>query len=234
KEAIENQSQAIDLDFIVDDFANMLNSMGEGTRRIKAIVQSLRNFSRLDESGLKTVDLHEGIDSTLMVLNPRIGQTSRRCAIEIVREHGDIPPIECYAGDINQVLINLLNNAIDALEEIRALCSDQEDALLSKQPIIRVQTAYSNQQVTITIADNGPGIPQEIRTRVFDPFFTTKPMGQGTGLGLYVSHKIVVQDHGGNLLCQPNSGGGTMFIVSIPVRQSALLPVSAPLSAKLA
>ncbi|MGJ5629820.1 ATP-binding protein [Nostoc sp. CALU 1950] len=211
----------IELDFLTTDFLNLLNSMKFGTERIQEIVLSLRNFSRLDESEKKIVDIHEGIDSTLIILQSRLinQQTGQR--ITISKEYGNLPLVECYAGLINQVFMNILANAIDAIFE-----SDDESKLsfestssTLKLPLIRIQTEVTdNQQVVIRIADNGMGIPKDIQKRLFDPFFTTKPVGKGTGLGLSISYQIVVEKHCGQLQFISNVKEGTEFIITIPVQ----------------
>ncbi len=211
----------IELEFLTTDFLNLLNSMKFGTERIQEIVLSLRNFSRLDESEKKVVDIHEGIDSTLIILQSRLinQQTGQR--ITISKEYGNLPLVECYAGLINQVFMNILANAIDAILE-----SDDESKLsfestssTLKLPLIRIQTEVTdNQQVVIRIADNGTGIPKDIQKRLFDPFFTTKPVGKGTGLGLSISYQIVVEKHCGQLQCISTVKEGTEFIITIPVQ----------------
>ncbi|ODG98122.1 ATPase [Nostoc sp. KVJ20] len=211
----------IELDFLTTDFLNLLNSMKFGTERIQEIVLSLRNFSRLDESEKKIVDIHEGIDSTLIILQSRLINQQTGQKITVDKQYGNIPPVECYAGLINQVFMNILANAIDAIFE-----SDDESSLSSesasstlKLPLIRIQTEVTdNQQVVIRIADNGMGIPKDIQKRLFDPFFTTKPVGKGTGLGLSISYQIVVEKHCGQLQCISTAKEGTEFIITIPVQ----------------
>ncbi len=211
----------IELEFLTTDFLNLLNSMKFGTERIQEIVLSLRNFSRLDESEKKVVDIHEGIDSTLIILQSRLINQETGQKITISKEYGNLPLVECYAGLINQVFMNILVNAIDAIFE-----SDDESNLSSesaystlKLPLIRIQTEVTdNQQVVIRIADNGMGIPKDIQKRLFDPFFTTKPVGKGTGLGLSISYQIVVEKHCGQLQFISNVKEGTEFIITIPVQ----------------
>ncbi|MFW9260446.1 ATP-binding protein [Nostoc sp. CALU 546] len=211
----------IELDFLTTDFLNLLNSMKFGTERIQEIVLSLRNFSRLDESEKKIVDIHEGIDSTLIILQSRLINQQTGQKITVDKQYGNIPPVECYAGLINQVFMNILANAIDAIFE-----SDDESKLsfestssTLKLPLIRIQTeVIDNQQVVIRIADNGMGIPKDIQKRLFDPFFTTKPVGKGTGLGLSISYQIVVEKHCGQLQCISTAKEGTEFIITIPVQ----------------
>ncbi|MDA0865696.1 MAG: ATP-binding protein [Cyanobacteria bacterium] len=209
----ELQGEAIDLDFVIQDFPKVLGSMRLGAERIRAIVQSLRNFSRLDESDIKAVDIHEGIDSTLMILNSRLKGDRHSSPIQVIRAYGDLPPVECYAGQLNQVFMNILSNAIDALEGV----------ILPKgeMPTITITTTCDPQQVCIDIQDNGGGIPLGMQGRLFDPFFTTKPVGKGTGLGLSISYQIVVERHQGQLSCESMPGRGTQFRIAVPLRQRA-------------
>jgi signal transduction histidine kinase len=198
----------IELDFLTTDLPRLLNSMQVGTKRIEQIILSLRNFSRLDESDKKLVDIHEGIDSTLVILQSRLQNHQIGKSINIIKEYGELPQVECYAGLLNQVFMNILANAIDALEE---------SLLIDKGKIcIRTQLTNDN-QVIIRISDNGPGIPESLQKRLFDPFFTTKPVGKGTGLGLSISYQIVVEKHGGHLECISTFGKGTEFMIKIPV-----------------
>lgn len=213
--AITTQTDAIDLPFLQQDLPKLLKSINVGTQRIQAIVQSLRTFSRMDESEVKAVDLHAGIDSTLMILQSRLKEQVARPAIEVVLNYGSLPAVECYAGQMNQVFMNILSNAIDALEEAYELGQ-------SLEPKITIQTQLLEPldtvlpQVAIRIRDNGPGIPAEIRSRLFDPFFTTKAVGSGTGLGLSISYQIITEKHNGTLECVSEVGQGTEFCITIP------------------
>ncbi|MBD2330050.1 response regulator [Alkalinema sp. FACHB-956] len=183
-----------DLEFLVPDLQKLLSSMHNGAERIRSIVLACRIFSRLDESEIKTIDLHEGIDSTLLLLQHRLAQENGP-AIEVVKQYGPLPPVTCYARQMNQVFLNLLNNAIDALEQKVASHPD-----LNFHPRIAIQTRLDTPNtITIRIADNGLGIPEEAKTTLFHPFFTTKAVGQGLGLGLSVAHEIVVEKHHGSL-----------------------------------
>ncbi|MEC4805769.1 MAG: ATP-binding protein [Jaaginema sp. PMC 1079.18] len=200
----------IELDFIIDDLPKVIQSMTLGTSRISDIVRSLRNFSRLDESEFKQVDIHEGIDNSLLILSYRLKQENIP-AIEIIKKYGDLPGIDCCPGQINQVFMNLLTNAIDACE-----AAYQQGLERDYQIIIQTQY-YSPQRVTITVQDNGIGIPDSIVSKLFDPFYTTKPIGKGTGLGLAISYQVVAEKHNGTLDCQSIEGQGTTFTIDIPI-----------------
>ena len=207
---IAEQAEEIDLAFLEEDLPKLLTSMQVGTERIREIVLNLRNFSRLDEAELKVVDIHEGIDSTLLILQHRLNLESDSPNIEILKNYGDLPKIECYAGHLNQVFMNILTNGIDALLEAK----DKD----KKQIRIRTE-ARDSDWVVVAIADNGPGMSQEVQQHIFDPFFTTKPVGRGTGLGLSISYQIVVEKHGGQLKCISAPGEGAEFLIKIPVQQ---------------
>ena len=200
------QIDAINLDFLKEDLLKLLNSMRVGTDRIREIVLSLRNFSRHDESECKRVNIHQGIDSTLMILQHRLKQTRENSEILVIKDYDQLPPIECYSGQLNQVFMQLLNNAIDS---VSAQCMGEQGEIKIKTQLL------SNNRISIKISDNGLGIPQEIQSKLFDPFFTTKPVGKGTGLGLFISHQIVVNKHGGNLYCNSQIGQGAEFVVEI-------------------
>jgi signal transduction histidine kinase len=192
--------------------------MKVGAERICEIVYSLRNFSRIAEAEMKAVDIHEGINSTLMILRNRLKARGENPGIQVIKEYGELPKVECYAGQINQVFMNLLVNAIDAIDEQNKKRS--LDELKANPSTIRVQTEIvDNQEVAIRIIDNGFGMTEEVQQQLFHPFFTTKPVGTGTGLGLSISYQIVVEKHGGQLFCHSNLGQGTEFVLQIPVRQ---------------
>ncbi len=215
-EEIEEEIDTIDLDFIKEDIIKLLNSMRVGTQRIREIVLSLRNFSRLDEAEFKQVDIHEGIDSTLMILQNRLKAKSNHPEIKVVKGYNPLPVIECYPGQLNQVFMNIISNAIDALEE-------QIEKKSLTNPEIRIYTEVIAEKVaTIKIRDNGSGIPPEIVAKLFDPFFTTKAVGKGTGLGLSISYQIVVDKHHGKLSCDSTPGEGTEFVIEIPITQSVV------------
>lgn len=225
---IQQQLEVRDVGFITEDLPKILSSMKLGTERIHQIVLSLRNFSRLDESEKKPVNIHEGIDSTLLILQHRLKATATRPAIQVIRKYDEIPLVNCFAGQLNQVFMNLLSNAIDAFEI-------QQKSTLDSQPSITpcitictevihpgdelspTQNQLTRERVKICIADNGSGIPDAIQKRIFDPFFTTKSVGDGTGLGLSISHKIVVNQHEGSLQCLSQPGQGTEFRIEIPI-----------------
>jgi predicted ATPase/signal transduction histidine kinase/tRNA A-37 threonylcarbamoyl transferase component Bud32 len=225
---IQAEIEAIELDFILADLPKLLSSMKIGAERIRSIVLSLRNFSRLDESEMKQVDIHEGIESTLLILQHRLKGNPGHCAIEIIKNYGELPPVECFPGQLNQVLMNLLANAVDALESYRK--EDAETGLSELQgnsesnsrrsPTIQIHTTkVSPNSVAIRIADNGPGIPKAVQKRLFDPFFTTKPVGSGTGLGLAICYQIIVEKHGGQIHCNSQPPDGAEFTLEIPIKQ---------------
>ncbi|MBG1258505.1 histidine kinase [Nostoc sp. BAE] len=215
--ALHAELDKLELDFLQEDLTKILQSMKIGTERISTIVLSLRNFSRLDEAELKAVDINQGIDSTLVILQHRLQGTAARPQIQLIKEYDQLPLIECDAGSLNQVFMNLLNNALDALEESNQGRLFQD---ISANPnTIWIQTRQIDpNQVMIMIYDNGIGISEEIRSKLFDPFFTTKPIGKGTGLGLFMSYQIVTEKHGGNLWCDSTLGQGTKFVIEIPLK----------------
>ncbi len=210
---IQKQIEEIDLDFLIQDITQLFQSMTVGTQRIQEIVKSLRNFSRLDEAELKQVDIHEGIESTLMILDHRL-QAKHECPeIKVIKKYGQLPNVTCYPGQLNQVFMNILANAIDALEK-SALNSQTAD-----NPQIEITTELIDKTwILVTIADNGLGIDEQVRSKLFDPFFTTKPVGKGTGLGLSLSYQIIVEKHGGQLNCFSTPGKGAEFLIKIPVK----------------
>jgi signal transduction histidine kinase len=219
--ALSSQAEAIDLDFIKQDLPKILSSMEVGAERIRQIVLSLRNFSRSDEKGLKPVDIHEGLESTLVILQHRLKASSDQAGIKILRDYDTLPAVECYPGLINQVLMNLLSNAIDALDE---LCEQRGDGDRG-QITLKTSTfmeADDVEWVEIAIADTGIGIPEEIQGRVFDAFFTTKPVGKGTGIGLSISYSVITKKHGGRLTFFSIPRQGAEFVVQIPIAQTSL------------
>ena len=210
--------QEIDLEFLLDDWQQLVNSMQVGTERIEQIVLSLKKFSRLDESELKLVDIHEGIDNTLLILQHQLRAERNRPAIQVIKNYSQLPLVACYASQLNQVFMNLLDNAIDALESQ----SDPRIITISTSILTKEYPIPNSQFAVIRIADNGLGMSEEVRQQIFDPFFTTKPVGSGTGLGLSISHQIVVEKHLGYISCVSASGQGTEMIVEIPVNLAAL------------
>ncbi|MFL9822159.1 AAA family ATPase [Tolypothrix campylonemoides VB511288_2] len=211
---IEEKKADIELDFLLSDLQKILASMHFGAKRIQQIVLSLRNFSRLDEAEKKSVDIHSGIDSTLLLLKHRLKASDPYPKIEVIKEYAQIPEITCYASALNQVFINLLNNAIDALQQM--WCHESSH---NKKPTITIRTGMKEtQKAIVSIADNGCGIEETVLPRIFDPFFTTKPIGKGTGLGLSISYAIVVEKHRGQLTCVSKSGLGAEFIIEIPLK----------------
>ncbi|MBW4528181.1 MAG: GAF domain-containing sensor histidine kinase [Phormidium tanganyikae FI6-MK23] len=219
-EAVLAQAEDLDLDFIREDLPKILTSMQVGTDRIQEIVLSLRNFSRLDEAERKAVNLHKGIDSTLMILQHRLKATAERPAITVLKAYGDLPLVECYAGPLNQVFMNLLSNAIDALEEHWSACSSQ--GRVDFAPTLTIETEVVDAAgVALRFIDNGPGLSEATCQRIFDPFFTTKPLGKGTGMGLALSYQIVVEKQGGRLQCVSRLGQGAEFILHLPMRMQA-------------
>lgn len=215
--ALQEEIEVLELDFLLDDLPKMLSSMQVGATRIRDIVRSLRNFSRLDESDMKKVNIHEGLDSTLMILEHRLklqpvsvaGTEYDRPAIQIIKEYGQLPLVECYAGLLNQVFMNIIANAIDVLQEP-----------LENPGIIRISTEVEGSLAVIRIADNGAGITDQVKQRIFDPFYTTKPIGSGTGMGLAISHSIIVEKHKGEINCFSVVGKGTEFLIEIPIKST--------------
>ncbi|MFN6514128.1 MAG: ATP-binding protein [Nostoc sp. CreGUA01] len=219
---IQSEIVAIDLEFLMADLPKLLSSMKIGAERIQEIVLSLRTFSRLDEAEYKAVDIHEGIDSTLFILESRLKAKPNHPGIGIIRKYEDLPLVECYAGQLNQVFMNILSNAIDALEERDSQRTQQE--IKQSPSIIQICTETINKnQIAIKIADNGPGIPENIKQRIFDPFFTTKPIGKGTGIGMSISYQIITKNHHGTLECISSPDGGAAFVIVIPLKQQQLV-----------
>jgi signal transduction histidine kinase len=206
---VQAKIKAIDLDFVLKDLPKVLDSMQVGADRVRQIVLTLRNFSRSDGGLMQAIDIHEGMDGTLLILQNRLKARYNRPAIEVIREYGDLPAIECFAGQLNQVFMNILSNAIDAIDDIpdRIGCIS-----------IRTSMNANHTGVIIRIADNGSGMSQDAKAHLFNPFFTTKPVGKGTGLGLSISHQIVVEKHGGIMKCESTPGQGTEFWIEIPLK----------------
>lgn len=225
---IREAAADIEIDFLVEDLSKILSSMQVGTDRIRQIVLSMRNFSRSDQANIKLVDIHEGIDSTLLILQHRLKAQGGHPAIQIIKEYGDLPQVECCAGQINQVLMNIISNAIDAVDEeikkgkwFMGNSTNPPSPSVSSPlslPAITIRTEVIDTGfVAIRISDNGGGIPDSIRSKLFDPFFTTKPVGKGTGLGLSISYHLIVEQHGGRLECVSETGVSTEFAIEIPI-----------------
>lgn len=209
--SIEELSKEIDLEFLTEDLPKVLSSMEIGANRISQIVLSLRNFSRLDEAEKKPVNVHEGLDNTLLILQHRLKPQGQNSGIQIVKEYAELPLVECYAGQLNQVFMNILSNAIDALE------TQSEPGVITIRTELVSSQETGRERVVIRIKDNGSGMTEAVKTRLFDPFFTTKPVGKGTGLGLSISYQIVVERHGGVLKCFSQPGQGAEFWIEIPL-----------------
>lgn len=234
KPIIQKTLEDWDIAFLKTDFPKLIESMQMGTNRIQDIVLSLRNFSRLDEAEVKTVNIHEGLDNTLLILNSRLKTNRHNQPIQLVKIYGPLPLVECFPGELNQVFMHILANAIDALEaslepqdsiidhpwyayQDQLGDADTSQPVLEKPPTITLKTEACGDCAVISIADNGPGIPAIDIPKLFDPFFTTKPIGEGTGLGLSISHKIITERHGGTIECHSSIDQGTTFVVKIPV-----------------
>lgn len=213
---IQDKIETIELDFLLQDIPKVLQSMGIGVERIIEIVKSLSNFSRLDEAEYKAVDLHEGLESTLMILHNKLNGDPTRPKIEVIRDYGMLPFVECHAGKLNQVFMNILGNAIDAIVEQYNLIPDRPGK-------ISIETKSLGENVYITISDSGGGISEALQSKLFDPFFTTKPVGKGTGLGLSISYQIIVENHRGKLSCHSIIDHGTTFTIVIPISQADAL-----------
>ncbi len=211
---IQDFAEECEVDFLIEDLPKIVDSMNIGANRIKELVLSLRNFSRLDESEMKKVDIHSGIDSTLLILQHRLKTTAKQTETTVFKEYGNLPNVECYPSQLNQVFMNIIANAIDVLEE-----QEIPGIITIKTEIHQMSEREVNQDcVKISISDNGRGIPDSVQKRIFDPFFTTKPVGKGTGLGLSISHQIVVEKHQGELKCRSNPNEGTLFEILIPIK----------------
>ncbi|WP_017305336.1 ATP-binding protein [Spirulina subsalsa] len=212
---IKEEAENLDLEFLIEDLPKLLSSMQLGAERIREIVQSLRNFSRLDEADMKPVDIHEGIDSTLLILSNRLKAKTDAPSIQVIKKYGKIPPVECYPSQLNQVFMNLLANSIDAIEEYNHTRTFRE--IREDPSTILIETELVGQMVRIRIKDNGMGIPESVQAKLFDPFFTTKPVGKGTGMGLAISYQIITEKHQGTLCCISQPHQGAEFIIEIPL-----------------
>ena len=234
---IRAELEGLDLEFLTQDITKLLTSMKVGSDRIRQIVLSLRSFSRLDEAEFKAVNIHEGIDSTLMILKHRLkdrNNQNHNSGIQVIKQYDKLPMVECYAGQLNQVFMNLLTNAIDALEELSCIATknlgkETKLELAGWRPTITIVTELKEADpllglavVMIRIKDNGVGMAQEVIDRIFEPFFTTRPVGKGTGMGLSISYQIITERHGGILRCLSTIGQGTEFLIQIPISQSSI------------
>ncbi|HAX80207.1 MAG TPA: hybrid sensor histidine kinase/response regulator [Cyanobacteria bacterium UBA11372] len=212
---IEDKLEEIDLDYLREDLPKLIQAMKDGGDRITSISKSLRTFSRADSDTKQPFNLHEGIDSTLLILGHRLKAKENRPAIEVVTQYGELPEVACFPGQLNQVFMNILANAIDALDE-----SNQRRifAELKANPNrITIRTRVEGEQIKIAIADNGYGMPEDVKTRIFDHLFTTKSVGKGTGLGLAIARQIIVEKHGGAIAVNTEVGKGTEFVLTLPI-----------------
>ncbi len=215
--AIDKIAEDIDLEFMKNDLPKIIQSMEVGTSRIREIVLSLRNFSHLGEAEFKQVDIHQGLDETLLILKHRLSSQGSSSQVEVIKEYGDLPLVNCFAGQLNQVFLNIFVNAIDALEDTKFI--DRHQILPTIHSWIKIQTiVIDNQYIEIAIADNGIGIAESIQQQIFNPFFTTKPVGQGTGMGMAISYQIITEGHKGKLTFASTLGKGTEFKIQIPIR----------------
>ena len=219
---ILDEIEAIDLDFLMDDIPKLLDSMRVGANRIQKIVLSLRTFSHLDESEMKKVDLHEGIESTLLILQNRLKAQLDHPEIKVIKNYDNLPLVDCYASQLNQVFMNILANSIDAIKERNENLSFEEIKAKNNAININTNLIKKNEEdwIEIKLSDNGLGMNEETKKHLFDPFYTTKEVGKGTGLGLSISHSIIVEQHQGSLQCISEVGQGTTFIIKIPAHQS--------------
>ncbi|MEH1897391.1 MAG: response regulator [Nostoc sp.] len=212
---IQTAIQKNDLNFLLDDLSKIIKSMQLGTDRVTEIVSYLNNFSRHREAGKKLANLHEGLESTLLILGHRFKRNAHQPAIQLIKEYGDLPLIECFPGEINQVFMNLICNAIDAIEESHK--TKDIDTIYQYPGVIKIKTEAIGEQVILRVADNGSGIENADKIKIFDAFYTTKPVGKGTGLGLSIAYQIVVNNHHGKITYHSKPGEGIEFIVELPI-----------------
>jgi len=215
---IEQVIEEIDLDYLLEELPKMLSSMERGVERICQLSNSLRTFSRSDTQAKVPFNLHDGIDSTLLILKHRLNANEKRSSIDVLKEYGKLPEVKCYPGQLNQVFMNLIANAIDAFDESNQGLSWDEMREHPNQITIHSEVNWHKDTVAISIADNGPGMSTQVQENIFESFFTTKAVGKGTGLGLSISHQIIVEKHGGLLTCKSSLGKGTEFLIEIPMR----------------
>ncbi|ALF53335.1 chemotaxis protein CheY [Nostoc piscinale CENA21] len=214
---VEELIEEIDLEYLYEDLPKLLLSMHQGIERLKDISLSLRTFARADISSKVEFQIHEGLDSTIMLLKHRLKDQGDRPKIEVVAQYSELPPITCYPGQLNQVFMNIIANAIDAFDDLHQNVSKQ--AISPCQYTITITTSVDNQQETVSICieDNALGMPPEVQARIFEPSFTTKPVGKGTGLGLAISYQIIVDKHHGNIHCLSTASQGTKFVITLPI-----------------
>ncbi|MEM6437904.1 MAG: ATP-binding protein, partial [Cyanobacteria bacterium P01_D01_bin.115] len=218
--AISHKLRTIDVDYLATDLPKILDSMRGGTERITEIVQSLKDFSHQGGTQLKQVDVRQGLESTLTILGHKLKEQRFRPEIQVLRDYDDLPKLECYPGQLNQVFMNLLSNAIDAIDEKwEKHASDPAAPPLKLPPriILRAKLVAGGDRVHLHFTDNGVGIPEHVKQRILDPFFTTKPVGKGTGLGMSISYQIIVERHHGRLDCLSFPGKGTRFLIELPI-----------------
>ncbi|WGV25802.1 hybrid sensor histidine kinase/response regulator [Halotia branconii] len=227
---IAQKIDEIDLDFLIQDFPQIISSMHKGTKRLAQMIHSLRHFSRRDDAAAKPTDIHEGIENTLLILQYRLKANPERPAIEVIREYESLPLVECFPGPINQVFMNLLANAIDAIEEGMGIAhwGLEQGFCQPITPKIWIRTSLKAQSstVTIQIADNGIGMTEEVKQRLSEPMFTTKPVGKGTGLGLSITRQIIEEKHDGAIWFVSEAGEGTQFWIEIPLIRKESQPHS--------
>ena len=216
-EAIQESAEDVDLDFLLEDIPKYMKSMRGATERIKVISTSLRTFSRADMEHKVSANLHEGLDSTLLILKYRFKASEHRPAIEVIQDYGDLPKLECFPGQLNQVFMNILANAIDMFDEMALQTTFEE--LNTHPQKVTLQTAVAADQtaVEVRISDNGKGMSEAVKSRIFENLFTTKAVGKGTGLGMAIAHKIVVETHGGTIAVQSKPGQGSEFCIQLPL-----------------
>jgi len=216
---IKNEIEKIELEFLLKDLPCLISSMKEGTDRIRNISTSLRTFSRTDAPTKIAANLHEGLNSTLMILGHRLKATPTRPTIQVIKKYGALPLVECYPGQLNQVFMNIIANAIDAIDELSEECCCTQIQCFPQIITICTEVNEDTTRAVIRIKDNGPGMLDAVKEQVFEYLFTTKPVGKGTGLGLSISRQIVVEKHGGMLTCISSKGQGTEFVIEIPIQQ---------------
>ena len=223
---VQEKIDEIDVEFLVEDLGKIYKSMGNGTEQINEIIQAMRNFSRMDKGEFQKINVQEAIDNTLIILGSRLKANPKSPAIKVIKEYQDLPLIDFYPNQLNQVLINIMSNAIDAIDEYSQQrttkdIENEDSRIIIHTAIIKQANTeiITSDWVQIRISDNGPGISPELQKKLFDPFFTTKPTGKGTGLGLSISYQIIVEKHNGNIICCSEVGEGTTFMIQIPVQQ---------------